>query len=82
MRSSFSSKARLIRNMLDCRPFINSPMGGKFLKAVIAKFSERVKATKGIPCLAAGMKLLPELAKWMTTPSSSVRPCDLFTEIA
>ena len=28
--------------------------GGKFSKAVMAKLSERVKATKGKPCLGAG----------------------------
>ena len=58
--SSFSMNHRRMRNMSDLRPSTKSCHGGRFLKAVIAKFSERVKATNGRPCLEAGLKrLLP-----------------------
>ena len=51
---------------------------GRCLKAVIAKLSDRVKATKGRPCLDAALNLLP-LVNLITTPSFSVSPCALFT---
>ena len=40
-----STKAVRICNMADSRPFRKSLQGGKFLKAVISKLSERVHAT-------------------------------------
>ena len=49
-------KSKRMRSMFESLPFTKSPHGGKFLKAVMAKLSERVKATKGKPCLDAGRK--------------------------
>ena len=58
-----------------------SSHGGRFLKAVMWKLSERVKATNGKPCLEAGRnRRLP--FKWTTIPSLMVSPCALFTVCA
>ena len=67
-----------MRNMSDWRPCSKSPHGGKFLNAVIAKLSERVHATNGNPCFAAGRNRLPP-SKLITTPSLTVNPCALLT---
>ena len=73
-----SVNCKRMRSMSEFRPATKSPQGGKFLKAVIAKDSERVHATNGKPCFEAGLNLLPP-AKWITTPSLIVKPCALFT---
>ena len=66
--SSFATKRCLIRSMSELRPLTKSSQGGMDLKAVIAKLSDLVKATKGKPCLDAGRKRA-EPRKFITTPS-------------
>ena len=51
--------------------------GGTFLKAVIAKLSAPVEATKGMPCLNARLNPFP-LVRLMTTPSASGKPSACF----
>ena len=57
--SSIFVKANLMRSMSESCPLKKSCHGGMFLKAVIAKLSERVKATNGKPCFEAGLNSLP-----------------------
>ena len=76
--SSISVNLLRIRSISESWPFWKSSHGGRFLKAVIAKLSERVKATKGRPCFDAALNLLP-LVRLMTTPSVSVMPYALCT---
>ncbi len=59
--SSLLVKYKRIRNMSESLPSTKSPHGGRFLKAVMAKLSERVKATNGKPCLDAGRKRLLQM---------------------
>ena len=54
--SNFSVNAWRMRSMSELRPLTKSSHGGKFLNAVIAKLSDRVKATNGNPCFEAGLK--------------------------
>ena len=61
--SSHLANSKRMRSMSESLPRRKSSHGGRFLKAVMAKLSERVKATKGNPCLEAGRKrLLPTMS--------------------
>ena len=75
-RLSFSVNRQRICSISDCRPFWKSVQEGKLTNAVIAKLSEQVHATYGKPCFAAGLYFAPP-ARLMTTPSLTVKPCDL-----
>ena len=58
LRSSICVKRLRMRSMSESLPFWKSSHGGRCLKAVIAKLSDRMKATKGRPCLDAATFLL------------------------
>ena len=66
--SNSCSNSCLTYNMSLSLPRVKSSHAGKFLKAVIAKDSDRVNATKGSPCFDAGRNVLLPL-RLITTPS-------------